>query len=266
MATFAALLLSLIMGAHDTLASSGVLLVPIAEGVIVALTYMALEPWVRRLWPRALITWSRVLAGQWRDPVVGRDVLIAVLAAVAINCVGHALYLGFSPSGAPAASSVIEFLRLQFTLDQLMGTRFIGSAGFFALFAGLYSALQTFFLMFLCRACLRRPWLATLAFVGLCAPLAATGWFSHGDWIESIVIVLIVVFTVLMMVRFGLLALVVWGAVGAFIECGLLTNDFGAWYGESSLVVVVVVSALAVWAFRTSLGGRPLLSADPLKA
>ena len=94
----------------------------------------------------------------------------------------------------------------------------------------------------------------------------AAGWFSHGDWIESIVIVLIYVGNILMMVRFGLLALVVWGAVGAFIECGLLTNDFGAWYGESSLVVVVVVSALALWAFRTSLGGRPLLSADPLKA
>ena len=160
---------------------------------------------------------------------------------------------------------ILEFCQ-QFTLDQLMGTRFIGSAGFFALFAGSYSALQTFFLMFLCRACLRRPWLATLAFVGLCAPTAAAGWFSHGDWIESIVIVLIVVFTVLMMVRFGLLAVAVWGAVGAFIECGLLTNDFGAWYGESSLVVVVVVSALALWAFRTSLGGRPLLSADPAKA
>ncbi|HEU4687091.1 MAG TPA: protein kinase, partial [Vicinamibacterales bacterium] len=264
-ATFAALLLSLIMGAHDTLAISWVLSPAIGRGVFVALTYMALEPWVRRLWPRALITWSRVLAGQWRDPVVGRDVLIAVLAAVAINCVGHALYLGFSPSGAPAASSVIEYIRVQFTLDQLMGTRFIGSAGFFALFAGSYSALHTFFLMFLCRACLRRPWLATLAFVGLCAPTAAAGWFSHGDWIESIVIVLIVVFTVLMMVRFGLLAVAVWGAVGAFIECGLLTNDFGAWYGESSLVVVVVVSALALWAFRTSLGGRPLLSADPAK-
>jgi protein-S-isoprenylcysteine O-methyltransferase Ste14 len=69
-----------------------------------------------------------------------------------------------------------------------------------------------------------------------------------------------------MMVRFGLLALVVMGAVGVFIQRGLLTNDFGAWYGESSLVVVFVVSALALWAFRTSLGGRPLLSADPLKA
>ena len=91
----------------------------------------------------------------------GERQLIAVLAAVAINCVRHALYLGFSPSGAPAASSVLELHALQFTLDQLMGTRFIGSAGFFALGVGFISALRTFFLMFLCRVCLRRPWLAT---------------------------------------------------------------------------------------------------------
>ena len=265
-ATFAALLLSLIMGTHDTLAGSWVLANAMAEGVFAAILYMALEPWVRRLWPHALITWSRVLAGQWRDPVVGRDVMIAVLAAVAINCLSHALYLGFSPSGAPAASSVLEFNMLQFTLDQLMGTRFIGSAGFYALCLGLISALRTFFLMFLCRACLRRQWLATLAFVGLNAPLAAAVSFSQGDWIGPIVMVLIVVLNALIMVRFGLMALVVTGAVGVFIERGLLTNDFGAWYGESSLVVVVVVSALALWAFRTSLGGRPLLSADPLKA
>jgi hypothetical protein len=54
--------------------------------------------------------------------------------------------------------------------------------------------------------------------------------------------------------------------VGLFIQHGLLTNDFGAWYGESSLVVVAVVSALALWAFRTSLGGQPLFSTHPLKA
>jgi serine/threonine-protein kinase len=265
-ATFAALLLSQIMGTHDTLAGSWVLALAMSEGVTAAIQYLAFESWVRRLWPHALIPWSRVLAGQWRDPVVGRDVMIAVLAALAINCLSHALYLGFSPSGAPAASNVLEIHLQRFTLDQLMGTRFIGSAGFFALCIGLISAPRMFFLMFLCRACLRRPWLATLAFVGLVAPLAAAASFSQGDWIESIVMVLIVVLNVLMMVRFGLLALVVMGAVGVFIQRGLLTNDFGAWYGESSLVVVFVVSALALWAFRTSLGGRPLLSADPLKA
>jgi predicted Ser/Thr protein kinase len=265
-AMFAGVLLTMTLGVHNTLAGGWILTLATAEGALAALTYMALEPWVRRLWPRALITWSRVLAGQWRDPVVGRDVLIGVLSAVAIACVRHALYLGFSPSGAPAAASVLELVMLQFTLDQLMGTRFIGSAGSFALVGGLLSALEMFFLMFLCRVCLRKPWLATLVFVGLVAPLAAASSFSQGDWIESIVMVLIVVLNVLIMVRFGLLANVVSGAVGLFIEHGLLTNDFGAWYGESSLVVVVVVSALAVWAFRTSLGGRPLLSADPLKA
>jgi serine/threonine-protein kinase len=265
-ATFAALLLAQIMGTHDTPAGSWVLALAMSEGATAAIQYLAFESWVRRLWPHALIPWSRVLAGQWRDPVVGRDVMIAVLAAVAINCLSHALYLGFSPSGAPAASNVLEIHLQRFTLDQLMGTRFIGSAGFFALCIGLISAPRMFFLMFLCRACLRRPWLATLAFVGLVAPLAAAASFSQGDWIESIVMVLIVVLNVLMMVRFGLLALVVMGAVGVFIQRGLLTNDFGAWYGESSLVVVFVVSALALWAFRTSLGGRPLLSADPLKA
>ena len=195
--------------------------------------------------------------------------LIAVLAAVAINCVGLALYLGFSPSGAPAASSVLELKLLQFTLDQLMGTRFIGSAAFFALSGGFIAALRMFFVMFLCRVCLRRPWLATLAYLALVAPLTvpvAAAWFSRGDWIGPIVLALIVVLTVLMMVRLGLLALAVQGSVGVFIEYGLLTSDFGAWYGESSLVVVVVVSALALWAFRTSLGGRPLLSADPAKA
>jgi len=265
-AIFAGVLLTHTLGVHDTLAGGWILSLAIAEGAFAAVLYMALEPWVRRLWPRALITWSRVLAGQWRDPVVGRDVLIGVLSAVAIACVRHALYLGFSPSGAPAAASVLELVMLQFTLDQLMGTRFIGSAGSFALVVGLLTALEMFFLMFLCRVCLRKPWLATLVFVGLVAPLAAAASFSQGDWIEAIVMGLIVVFNVLIMVRFGLLANVVSGAVGLFIEHGLLTNDFGAWYSESSLVVVAVVSALALWAFRTSLGGQPLFSAHPLKA
>jgi serine/threonine-protein kinase len=263
-ATFATWLLSLILGAHN--APEFPVAIPITEGVFAAVLYMALEPWVRRLWPRALITWSRVLTGQWRDPVVGRDVLIAVLAAVAINCVRHALYLGFSPSGASAASNVFEPPAFRFVLDQLMGTRFIGSVGFVALGAGLVYALRLFFLMFLCRVCLRRQWLATLAYMGLVTPLVIADAFSQGDWIGPIVMVLILVFTVLMIVRLGLLAHAVFGAVGAFMDYSLLTNDFGAWYGESSLVVVVVVSALAVWAFRTSLGGQPLLSTHPLKA
>jgi serine/threonine-protein kinase len=38
--------------------------------------YVALEPFVRKKWPGWIISWSRLLGGDYRDPLVGRDVLI----------------------------------------------------------------------------------------------------------------------------------------------------------------------------------------------
>ena len=36
------------------------------------LIYISLEPHLRRVWPRTLISWTRLLSGQVRDPLVGR--------------------------------------------------------------------------------------------------------------------------------------------------------------------------------------------------
>ena len=44
--------------------------------------YLALEPFVRRVWPRTLVSWSRVIGGRVRDPLVGRDVCIGVVASL----------------------------------------------------------------------------------------------------------------------------------------------------------------------------------------
>ena len=43
------------------------------------LFYIAVEPYVRRLWPHTLISWTRLVAGQFRDPLVGRHVLLGAL-------------------------------------------------------------------------------------------------------------------------------------------------------------------------------------------
>ena len=40
---------------------------------------MAFEPFVRRRWPGRIISWSRLLAGGFRDPLVGRDILIGAV-------------------------------------------------------------------------------------------------------------------------------------------------------------------------------------------
>src|SRR5206468_3223804 len=45
-------------------------------GVVLWTVYIALEPFVRRHWPQVLVSWTNVLTGRMRDPVVGRDVLI----------------------------------------------------------------------------------------------------------------------------------------------------------------------------------------------
>ena len=49
------------------------------------LFYLAIEPYVRRLWPHALVSWVRLLDGRFRDPLVGRDVLFGLLAGVGMQ-------------------------------------------------------------------------------------------------------------------------------------------------------------------------------------
>src|SRR5262249_2152561 len=44
------------------------------------LTYISLEPYMRRWWPHTLISWARLLSGRLRDPLVGRDVLAGLIA------------------------------------------------------------------------------------------------------------------------------------------------------------------------------------------
>jgi hypothetical protein len=64
--------------------------------------------------------------------------------------------------------------------------------------------------------------------------------------------------TLLVIVRFGFLTFAVWGWIGGMVERALVTNQFGAWYGQSSLAVLVVITTLTLWAFWTSIG-RPAL-------
>ena len=46
-----------------------------AASVAAWICYMALEPYVRRYWPRTMISWSRLVKGHCRDPLLGRDLL-----------------------------------------------------------------------------------------------------------------------------------------------------------------------------------------------
>jgi len=49
--------------------------------------YLAIEPYVRRVWPRMLIGLTRLFSGRWRDPAIGREVLIGAAIGCALVAV-----------------------------------------------------------------------------------------------------------------------------------------------------------------------------------
>ena len=54
--------------------------------------YMAVEPLARRHWPQLLVSWTRLIAGRYGDPLVGRDLLIGTFLGCASACLVHTSY------------------------------------------------------------------------------------------------------------------------------------------------------------------------------
>jgi hypothetical protein len=101
---------SSIIGSHHSLAAGDEVrgfFSSVAYGATRALMtwllYVAIEPFIRRLRPSSLVSWSRLLAGRIFDPAVGRDVLIgiAVLAIQGIALALAILAFGLRESGVP---------------------------------------------------------------------------------------------------------------------------------------------------------------------
>src|SRR5258706_1091379 len=60
----------------------------------VCTAYLALEPFLRRLWPELIVSWVRLLDGRLRDPLVGRDVLLGTLGGVVLHAFNQFLRIG----------------------------------------------------------------------------------------------------------------------------------------------------------------------------
>ena len=83
------------------------------SAALTAVMYLGLEPFVRRQWPRSLISWTRVLSGRVYDPLVGTHVLIGVALAIGVSAlarVGMALNGGRDLSTTLGQPSVLALL------------------------------------------------------------------------------------------------------------------------------------------------------------
>jgi serine/threonine-protein kinase len=218
---------------------------------LVWMLYLSLEPYVRRHWPQTLVSWSRLLIGQLRDPLVGRDVLFGVILGTVWIVIFHVRGLLTMRNGASP-----QF----YSTDYLVGGRQALGAWLLHIPGAIQGTLLFFFLLFVLRVLLRKEWLAAIVFVALWVALKTLG--SDYPWIEAPAWALLYGVAAFVVFRFGFVAL----AVGIFATDMLLnvplTLDFSAWYFSSALLPLLSVVALAVWGFYTSLAGQKLWQGD----
>ncbi|HXW22295.1 MAG TPA: hypothetical protein VEK14_05255, partial [Rhodomicrobium sp.] len=216
------------------------------------LLYMALEPLIRKLWPQTIISWTRVVSGRIRDPLVARDTLFGIiLGLIWVLILGVRFTYGFSRLGlAPQMLSTDYLLGLRSTLGALL----------VQLPDGIQGTLAFFFILAVLRFLLRKPWAAAVGFVVIFTTLR--GLASHHPALEVPASILVYGIAAVALVRFGLVTL----AVAVFVADTLLnvpvTFDFSRWYAPFTLAVPLVFLALAIWSFRTALAGQKLIKPD----
>ena len=218
-------------------------------GTLLAFIYISFEPFVRRKWPQTIVSWSRILVGGFRDPLVGRDVLCGVAMGLALALTQAAGALLHDWLRIPGIRALTDPLTL-------LGGRHFAGALLFLISDVLYKSLGTLFLLFAARSLLRRQWLAGGAVILILASIYALNETSALiGWPINIVFFGLAVFTLM---RFGLLSLAVAYFTTIFVGQFPLILDFSAWYSSESVLTIIVILALAAYGFRTALAGRPL--------
>jgi serine/threonine-protein kinase len=210
-------------------------------GLLFWALYLALEPFVRRHWPRTLVSWTTLLGGRVRDPIVGRDVLFGVALGVAIALLVRSTVLQGNDVSWPPT-------------ELLLGGRAIAGSIVMQLVYAVRGAMLFFFLIFLLRVVLRNQWAAALAFVALWTVLDALD--SDAPLVEGTTTALYSAMLAFAVLRWGLTTL----TVGVFVANLLLNapapTDLTAWYAGGTMLLGAIPVALAAWGFYSSVTPR----------
>ncbi|HKO43771.1 MAG TPA: serine/threonine-protein kinase [Pyrinomonadaceae bacterium] len=211
--------------------------------------YVALEPFIRRRWPGWIISWSRLLAGDFRDPLVGRDVLFGAVTGAAMILIITVSHISPVAFGKPPALFLAPGNEM---LGNLFFIRFAGQVS-----AGLFQAFISVFLLLLFVMILRRErfavlilWLLITVMLTLVSETTLMTIPFMGLW------AFLMVFT---LVRFGLLALVSVLFFSHLVVFYPVTTELTAWYAIDFTIALVIAIALAAYGFYVSLGGQKLL-------
>lgn len=219
--------------------------------------YLAFEPFVRRRWPGRIISWSRVLAGGFRDPLVGRDILIGSVFGLGILfCFFYLANLVPQLLGHPPN---IPWLDTPAT--RLLGIRSFAFGFTQQIFAAIFQSFIVLFFLLLLYIILRRERVAAIVlWLIVSTALSLTTESAAGVPFSCLAAALVV----WALYRYGLLVLIVALYFLHLLIFYPVTPNFSAWYATDFVLALLIAIALAGFGFYTSLAGEPLFRAARL--
>ena len=239
----------------------------LALALLAWVLYMAFEPYARRLWPEALVSWNRLLAGRFTDPLVGRDMLIGFLFGIGF------LLLTNLASLAPKWMGLPPSVPLLWGVQALNGGRVAFGQIMLLPLIGLSVPLGHFMLLLLLRILLRKQWLAAVAYSIILSLANALQIAAQGESDMPAMLLVVGALTGLLMAALLLLVLTRFGLLAAG-ACFLMANLIAAYpvslntsapYFSYSLFGVVLAIVIAVVAFYIALAGRPMFGDSLIK-
>lgn len=249
---------SLLTASHvPTALEFAIILQSIALSLLVSgaswLLYLSLEPYVRRRWPETLIGLQLVLRGKWRDPIVGRDILIGLVVGLMVIVVGGiSIISSFRYGGSPGKVTL---------MGSIISTRH--TLGFIAymLSSSVYLSAGIFFVVFMACVLLRRDWLAigVLSLLEIGIGLLGAGYLGVSALAYAVFVSIV---PIIVARRYGLLA----SFIVSFCDMAwAMSSNLSAWYAGNTFLVFAILFGLAIYAFHTSLGGQKVFAGKLLE-
>jgi serine/threonine-protein kinase len=208
--------------------------------------YMAIEPYMRRHWPDALISWTRLQAGRYRDTLVASHVLAGLVLSQAVS---FAFVWTFFASLLEPRN-----LTLPFAIGSLESAR-ATAAGIAALgVQALIYGIGLVFVVVLLRLLLRRAWIAdALSALLITSLLSGPVSTPAGELVLRIFFLLTALVLLWLLRRFGLLAVL--AATAAWFTLATAPGDLTTWYAGRTalpLLLIVIAAAWATWVITSA--------------
>jgi serine/threonine-protein kinase len=211
--------------------------------------YLALEPYVRRFWPRTLISWTRLLTTGPRDPLVGRDILFGLGWGAAITFllwISGLLLQGRVPETRPDTGNLLSTL----------GLRLAASAILSLCYNGMVLAMGSLLMMLLLKLLLKRERLAAWLLVGVLTVIQTLGFGDRMPLWWGVPLSLLIMASYVWLLRSaGLFACFVGVVAANLLTAFPVTLDLGSWTGGVSALVFATAAASAAFGLRHAVYG-----------